>query len=366
MINPDQIIHLQGIAYTKASLMEKCRQMSCDASVSSWEKDLYLFLMEWMAPSPYMVVHTSGSTSQPKPIKIRKEHMEASARATIAFLDLKPGDSALLCLPVAFIAGKMMLVRAMIGKLKLVYANARELTSIPPHLQFAAMVPYQVSGLLESKEGRSQLNHIEKLILGGSFISGALEQQLQTLKTKVWHTYGMTETITHIAMRKLNGPDTTPWFRPLAGILVSRSPADTLTVHAPHIGIDQLETNDLVILHPKFGFKITGRLDNVVVSGGLKLFPEKIEAKLQGLGIPDFFIGALPDKHLGERLVLFIEDPDRELLGSVIDIWKYIEHKLTGYEIPREIVFIPQFTRTTSAKLNRRSSIKKYVQSTTK
>lgn len=366
MINPDHILHLQGIAYTKGSLMEKCQQITHDDSVSSWEKDLYLFLMDWMSPSPFVLVHTSGSTSLPKPVKIRKEHMEASARATIAFLDLKPGDSALLCLPVDFIAGKMMLVRAMLGQLKLLYTKAEAMPAIPPGIQFAAMLPYQVSRLLESKEGITQLNHIDKLILGGSFVPGALEQRLQILKTKIWHTYGMTETITHIALRKLNGPDATAWFRPLPGIQIILSEADTLTVHAPHIGIDYLKTNDLMIQHPDGTFKIMGRLDNVVVSGGLKLFPEKIEAQLQSLGLPNYFIGALPDERLGERLVLFVEDPDHELLGSVIDIWKRIEQKLTGYEIPREIVFIPQFILTSSGKLNRKSSIEAYVQSALK
>ena len=278
--------------------------------------------------------------------------MEASAKATLDFFGLKPGDKALLCLPEKYIAGKMMIVRSQIGKLDL---YCIEPSSVPmaelPEIDFAAMTPAQVSGLLESEKGIRFLNNIRQLILGGSLIPEKLEQQIQSLKTSVWHTYGMTETITHIALRKVNGKGASQWFKPMPGVEVLSTEDGCLQIDAQHLGVYSLKTNDLVELS-KDGFRILGRKDNVVISGGIKLYPEQIEKKLEGVINEKFFFTGISEDKFGEKLVLVIEQKN-ELKFNENKLWELIKNNLAGYEIPKEIVFVKEIKTTTIGKIIR-------------
>ena len=358
MSRQEQIFHIAGSSFSKLELESICLEKISVIGTPAWERDIWNFIREWISPSKTIRVQTSGSTGRPKTIEISKKHMVASAKATLDFLDLKKGDTALLCLPVKFIAGKMMVVRAFVGGLRLFFV---EPTSIPnltkfDDISFAAMVPLQVVGLLESDEGIKLINAIQKLLVGGSFLPPELNKKLKSVKSEVWQTYGMTETITHIALRRLNGEEASKWYKPIRGVEINIDSRQCLEIHAPYIGVDRLTTNDIAELK-KGKFRILGRVDHLVISGGIKLHPERIERKLTGLTSRRFFIAGKTDEKLGEKLVLCIED-DGNLNRQVYHLWNFVERKLTGYEIPKEIIFIPEFIRTENGKINRKLTIK--------
>ena len=287
--------------------------------------------------------------------------MIASAEATISFFNLKKKDKILLCLPMSFIAGKMMVVRALAGSLDLYFSEPSSKPEMgDEQIKFTAMVPLQVSKLL--KENMNALENIEKLIIGGAFISGPLFDQLQQIKTQAWQTYGMTETMTHIAVRKINGEKHQDTYQLLPGVSVKLDQRGCLVVNAKHLGVNELATNDLAEIEKNGTFQILGRVDDVIVSGGLKFNPVEIENKLSGILSNTFFIGSLNDHELGQKLVLFIEKGG-QLERKVFDIWGQLETRLDRLEIPKEIIFIDSFSRTSTGKTNRIGTIKEFKNS---
>jgi O-succinylbenzoic acid--CoA ligase len=359
MKNSGQIFHIAGNSFDKPGLISICLEKISVIGTPAWEREIWSFIHEWLSPSSYIEVQTSGSTGKPKTISLLKKHMEASAKATIDFLKLSANDSALLCLPVKYIAGKMMIVRALTGGINLFFTepSATPDLSALNQISFSAMVPLQVANLLQNNDGKTEINKIQKLLIGGSFLPDGLEDQLQNVKSECWQTYGMTETITHIALRKLNGTDAGDWYKPLPGLEIEVDTRGCLMINAPQIGVKQLHTNDLAGINERGEFKIIGRSDNVIVSGGVKLSPESIEKKLQGVIPGKFFIGSLPDKKLGEQLILLIEDTGK-VNRTVFHIWKSIEERLKDYEIPKEIFFLKKFTKTGNGKIMRSETLK--------
>ena len=209
------------------------------------------FLAQWNDASPCMEVKTSGSTGVPKHIYIEKERMRASARMTCDFLGLRQGDTALLCMPLDYIAGKMMVIRALERGLKLLSVEpsshplcSTNMESIgnPSCIDFAAMVPLQVWNTLQVPEEREAMCRIRHLIIGGGAISQALEQELRTLSINVWSSYGMTETLSHIALRRI----TEDCYTPLPGITLCQDQDGCLIIDAPHLCSEALYTNDIV------------------------------------------------------------------------------------------------------------------------
>lgn len=357
MNKPHTIYFIGGKAFSQESLMQFCHEKLTEKNKSEFEKELFTFILDWFSPSDVIKANTSGSTGKPKEIQLLKKHLMASAKTTISFFDLKQGDKVLLCLPMAFIAGKMMVVRSLVGGLDLYFTEPSSKPELPEScMQFSAMVPLQVSNLL--KENAESLLKIEKLIIGGSFISDVMAQQIKNLGTQVWQTYGMTETITHIAVRKLNGPDTSVAYKSLPGSSVSIKNG-RIVIHAPHLGISSLETNDLGEMCKNGAFKITGRADNVIVSGGLKFNPEEIENKLSEIISNAYFIGGLDDHEMGQKLVLFIEKGGH-IERQIFIIWNKLEERLERFEIPKEIIFLESFTRTASGKTDRHHTISKW------
>ena len=346
------LLRLNFSAFEPPWFLQYSYKLLGEARLWPWKKEVLYFLIDWLSEGERMQVTTSGSTGNPKRISLSKKHMEASAKATLDFFGLKIGDKALLCLPEKYIAGKMMIVRALVGKLDL---YCIEPTSSPmaelPEIDFAAMTPAQVSGLMETAEGLHFLNSIRQLILGGSFIPQKLEQQLQKLKTDVWHTYGMTETITHIALRKVNGAGASDYFSLLPGVEIKMAEDGCLQIDAPNIGVHQMKTNDLIEIS-ETRFRILGRKDNVVISGGVKLFPELIEKKLEACIDTRFFLTGIPDKKYGEKLVLVIEKRDKQKLNKN-QLWELIQARLTGFEIPKEIVFVNEIKLSRNGKIIR-------------
>lgn len=308
-----------------------------------FEKPVGDFLLDWFDSKPYIEMQTSGSTGTPKVIRVDKQAMVNSAMATGDFFDLRSGNRALQCLPVKYVAGKMMLIRAIILGLDLDYVapSSHPMKDLDDQkYDFVAMVPMQAQNSLK------ELQNVRKLIVGGAQISASLEKELMKLPTEVYETYGMTETITHIAAKRVGEKA----FTVLPHVTISYDDRNCLVIHAPHIiAEDAIVTNDLVELVNENQFVFLGRIDNVINSGGVKIMPEQVEQKLDGKIERRFFIASRNDKELGERVVLVVE-------GDSFDIDKSVFEVLDKYERPKEIVFVPKFKETENGKVLRKES----------
>ena len=323
-------------------------------SPAPWKEELMYFVIDWLSEAETLTAQTSGSTGTPKKISLSKKYMEVSARMTLDYFGLKAGNKVLLCLPMRYIAAKMMMIRAFVGKLDLYCVEPKlyPYSEWTPELDFAAMTPVQAEKLMETAEGISYLNRIKRLLLGGSGISKALEEKLQRLEVQVWHSYGMTETMSHIALRKVNGRDKSEFFTPLPGVELSLNNKKCLCVTAPHLGIFDLETHDEIELSGNGSFRVLGRTDNVISSGGVKLIPEKIEQKLSKWISAPFYVGKQDDDLLGECPVLFVESAQWPK-SQTEKLKQQMKLHLERFEIPKEIVFVKKFRRTVSGKIVR-------------
>ena len=291
---------------------------------------------------PYVEVKTSGSTGEPKRMRVEKCRMLNSARITCDFLGLKRGDTALLCLSTEYIAGKMMVVRALERGMKLVSIEPQGCPEWEGTVDLAAMVPLQVWNLLH--QCPSRLTHIRHLLIGGGAIDERLEEALQDLPNAVWSTYGMTETLSHIALRRLNGPTANSWYTPFDGVTLSQTEEGCLVIEAPAVHDGQLITNDMVELRSDGCFRILGRKDNVICSGGVKIQMEEVERLLRPhLPIP-YMITRAKDERLGETVVLLME-------GGCPDEAKAVcERVLPKYWQPRRIVSVASLPMTATGK----------------
>jgi O-succinylbenzoic acid--CoA ligase len=307
-----------------------------------FEKPVGDFLLDWFDSKPFIEMQTSGTTGAPKIISVSKQAMVESALATGDFFGLQPGNKALQCLPVKYVAGKMMLVRAMILGLDLEFVapSSHPLELLEMDFDFVAMVPLQAQNSL------TELKRVKKMIVGGAAVSKNLEKQLLKLPTQVFETYGMTETITHIAARKLGEKA----FTVLPGVTISYDDRNCLVIHAPRISDEVIVTNDIVELVNENQFIFIGRMDNVINSGGIKLIPEQIEEKLSQSMTHRFFIASKPDPELGEKVILVVE-------GETYDLGSDIYKDLDKYEKPKEVLFIPKFKETGSGKIMRKETL---------
>ena len=275
------------------------------------------FIAEWNNADDRVLVHTSGSTGQPKPMWASKRLMANSARMTCDFLHLQPGDTALLCLPVDYIAGKMVVVRAMVRQLQLVIKapQAHPLAGMHHAPTFAAMVPMQVTSSLNNADERQLLADIRQLIIGGGAIDETLEKELRDFPNNVWSTYGMTETLSHIALRKINGKDADQWYTPFDHVNIATDHRGCLTIHAPLVCDNSLTTNDMVEIHPDGRrFRIIGRVDNVINSGGVKIHIEQVEERLRNAVDVPFAITKRRDPLLGEMVVMLVQSTELDAL----------------------------------------------------
>ncbi len=316
------------------------------------------FLLEWLRPSKFIELTTSGSTGVAKKIKVRKEHMVNSAIATGKFFEMEAGCTALMCLPAKYIAGKMMLVRAMVlgWELDLVPPSSNPLDNLYKTYDFCAMTPFQLDNSI------SRLHLIKKLIVGGGAVSPNLQEMVQGLNTKVYETFGMTETVSHIAAKRLNGKKkkNSP-FKLMPNVHISVDNRDCLVIKAPSIAEDTLVTNDVVEIDTYKQFYWKGRLDNVVNSGGIKLYPEDIENRLSDVIDGRFFVIGMPDDALGEKLVLFVEADFSEELLSELQVKVQSVKELHKYEIPKKIYLIQKFEETPNGKIHRKNTLRSKI-----
>ena len=335
---------LNGVSFSNDSLKAYALEL---IKKNNFENAIGLFLQDWLSAAATLTVHTSGSTGIPKPITLQKEQMVNSALATGSFFNLKEGCTALLCLPASYIAGKMMLVRALILGLELDYVDpsSNPLEEINKQYKFSAMVPMQVFNCID------KLHLIDTLIIGGAAVSIDLKEKLKGRTTQLFETYGMTETITHIAVKEINAAT----FKALPNVALSLDKRNCLVIDAPQVSKEIISTNDVVELVSKGEFKWLGRFDNIINSGGIKLNPEQIETKLSDFITVPFFITSLPDSLLENKVVLLIEgeQTNEDLIFSLKSSTAF-----TSYEIPKEVYYIPEFTRTESGKIQRTKTLK--------
>jgi O-succinylbenzoic acid--CoA ligase len=335
-----QFVHpqftLNGFSFTQADLSRVAYAYSKEGD--EYEQQLGLFLLNWFDESDTLELTTSGTTGLPKKIVLPKQAMVESAKATGHFFQLGAGTSAFLCMSVQFIAGKMMLVRAMqLGwQLDAIQPQANPLQKVEKPYDFAAMVPLQVANSL------NKLSNINLLLIGGAPLPAVLRQQLLSLKINAFESYGMTETVTHIAVKSINES----YFNALPGVQFSSNKNDCLCVIAPRISTLPVETKDIVKLINETQFEFMGRADSVINSGGVKLFPELIEQKLESKIPQRYYIIGKPDATWGEKVVLVIEGNPYELPPSVFSA-------LGKFEKPKEVLFIPTFQETPTAKVIR-------------
>lgn len=305
-----------------------------------FEKPVGDFLLDWFDSKSYIEMQTSGSTGTPKIVKVGKQAMVNSALATADFFELKPSDTALLCLPVKYVAGKMMLIRAMVLgiNLEFVAPSSHPMKNIENDYDFVAMVPMQAQNSLK------ELHKVKKLIVGGAKINKSLENDLKKLKTtQVFETYGMTETITHIAAKRIGAEA----FTVLPNVTISYDDRKCLVIDAPKINDAVIITNDLVVILNENQFVFLGRIDNIINSGGIKIMPEQVEQKLDGKIDRRFFIASKEDTKLGEKVVLVVEGEPFEINNTIFEV-------LDKYERPKEIVFLSKFNETANGKVIRR------------
>ena len=332
------------------------------------------FLQEWNSPSETLLVHTSGSTGKPKPMWVEKQRMLNSAHITCDFLGLRPGDSALLCMSLDYIAGKMMVVRSIERKLRLfsVKPSGHPLSDesltkmVEMDFDFVAMVPMQVYNTLQVPQERERLSRIKHLIIGGGAIDDALAEELRSLPGAVWSTYGMTETLSHIALRRLNGEEASEWYQPFDSVGVSLNSDGCLVIDAPLVCSEPLVTNDIAEIKqqetsshssdassslktssPHVLFRIKGRNDNVICSGGIKIQIEEVENLLrQHLDAP-FLLAKKKDEKFGEIAVLVTESGDLEGVEAIC------RQVLPKYWVPRQYLHFDQLPMTETGKPKR-------------
>lgn len=319
-------------------------------SETDFEKKVIFFLKEWFSDSKTVKVQTSGSTGTPKVIEIEKEKMLNSAEMTCNFLGLKEGNSALICLPIEYISGKMMVVRAITRKLKLIISDPslKPLENLNENIDFCAMTPLQVENSLD------KIHFIKNLIIGGAAVSQSLKKKIAQIllpsnsPTQIYETYGMSETLSHIALKKTY-PTQDEYFSLFDGIEISTDERNCLKIFAPRLNSEILQTNDLVEIREGKQFKFLGRIDNVINSGGAKIFPEQLEALVKK-EIPNevVFLG-IKDDILGEKLILIIEGFESENFKSQISNLKFEK----SFHKPKEIIFIEKIPRTPNGKVNR-------------
>ncbi len=316
------------------------------------------FLLEWRSDSPYVEVKTSGSTGEPKRMMVEKRRMMNSAKITCDFLGLKKGDTALLCMSLDYIAGKMMVVRTMERNLNLISVEPsghpmEEIINKKykiKNIDFAAMVPMQVYNSLQVPDEKEMLMRIKNLIIGGGAIDDKMAEQLREFPNAVWSTYGMTETLSHIALRRLNGKEASEWYEPFPSVKVSLNEEGCLVIDAPEVCEETLVTNDIAEIDVSGRrFRILGRKDNVICSGGIKIQAEEVERTLKPYLDAPYMISKRPDPKFGEIVVLLTE-------GDISEAREICERILPKYQQPKDFVRVDKIPMTETGKPARKEA----------
>ncbi|RIJ42360.1 AMP-binding protein [Pontibacter oryzae] len=336
--------------------------------LNGYETKTLEFCRNWLNGLQAFPIQTSGSTGVPKTINLTRQQMEASARKTLKLLNITPGDCTFVCLNTEFVAGMMMLVRGFIGELEMIIVepigNPLQLVSSDTALDFASFVPMQLHTILEQTPERlEQLNKAKAILIGGAPVTPTQQRELQSISAPIYHTYGMTETASHIALRKLNNPGAAEYYEVLKNVEIGQDKRGCLTIKGDVTNNEQLVTNDLVELLTPTRFRWIGRADNTINTGGVKVQTEKVELAIAEAladweNSPRFFIAPQPDEVLGDRIILVVEgnplaQADEETLFT------RLRSLLKKFEVPKQVYYSKSFSETATGKLNRQGTLQK-------
>ena len=333
---------------------------------SDFEGRVLKFVQKWFETEAVFEASTSGSTGIPKMMKIPKESLMLSAEMTAKAVDLKPGMTALLAMDPKHIGGMMMIARALTLEMDLWVAepSSNPLNQIPENItiDFTAFVPLQMSKILE--EGAdNRLERIKVILVGGGPVSKKLESKITSLQTSIYQTYGMTETLSHIALKKLNGSEKSSFYRTLPGIKITQDDRGCLKISGAFLK-EEVVTNDIVEITNPDTFNWLGRYDNIINSGGIKLNPELIEPVIfdvlneNNFGDHRFFLAGIQDEEFGEKMILFVEG---DLKGMIEHLLQRLKQNLDTYQCPKSIVEIKEFAMTETGKIKRKEIIQKFL-----
>jgi len=323
------------------------------------------FCKQWTDGQENFTINTSGSTGKPKPIKISRIQMEASAKMTIGALSLQKNDNALVCLNTSYIAGKMMLVRGMVSHLNMYITepSSNPLVHVPNDLEidFMALVPLQLDAIFNgSKDEVDKLNKMKAVIVGGAPISRQLSEKIKQLRCPIYATYGMTETVSHIALKRLNGDNSNPFYHLLDRVKIGQDDRGCLTINSILTNHETILTNDVVNLINEKEFEWLGRADLVINSGGVKIHPEQTEDQIKDLLIDNQWITnliliGLPDEQLGEKVVLLLEGIQRSKF-NLESLRCLLSSTISTYSVPKEFYVMDEFIYTETGKVNRKQT----------
>jgi len=343
--------------------LDELKIPSTNSELTAFEKTTLAFCRAWLTGQQSFAIHTSGSTGTSKEIQLKRSALEASARMTLRALALKPGGNSLVCLDTAYIAGQMMLVRSLLHNMNIVAVEptANPLKNIDHPVDLVALVPHQLETILEQSPGK--LNSVRCALIGGAPVSSSLRKKISKSTCALYATYGMTETVSHIALQQLNGEDAKDYFEALENIHLRVDDRGCLCIQTPYLPAEII-TNDLVEMAGHNQFRWLGRIDNVINSGGIKITPEKIELVFENIfdsiEIKNrFFIAGVPHKKWGQQVVLFLEgDLSKTDENTII---KIATGRLRKYELPKKILRIEKFTETATAKIDRKNIVLPYL-----
>ena len=355
-------VWLNGVRHL---LEDYCKDIHRINRLPAFEKAVVSFIIDWRSGKDTFVLQSSGSTGEPKSINLHRDQMIASAESTLDYLNISSGGKALLCLDPRYIAGKMVIVRSLIGNLELhaYYPTANPLSEnkIEHSIDLASFVPYQMVDIIKNLHSFSKFQKIKNVIIGGAGLSQVLEKKLRLLNNKVYHSFGMTETVSHIALKQLSGIDQSQYFKVLSDIEIGIDSRGCLTVKGKITKGETIVTNDLVQIKSNNEFIWKGRFDHVINSGGIKININFLEIKIREILESmdyhnNFFIDHVPDEKLGERIVMIYESGYSEI--ELESLKKILKKQLTKFEMPKKIYIVEKFSFTDSGKVDRKLIIK--------
>ncbi len=327
-------------------------------TTETWLNDIWNFLLNWISEEETISLKTSGSTGEPKNIWVKKSTMIFSAQQTSEYFQFNKNEKWLFCLPAAFVGGQMILVRAILNNTEVFAVEPKiELKEVIGEYDFASMIPMQVEKYLPNKNKLK----IRRVLIGGASIPSSLEKSLRLDNdSDYFASYGMTETVSHIALRKVNGNVYSNFFTGFKNILLGTDDRGCLTVYHKNYSENVLITNDLVEFDAYGSFRVMGRVDNIINSGGLKISPEEIENKISEMLSQRLMVIGIPDEKTGEKPVLMIEGVELDR-GTLSLLKNYLTENLDKNKSPKEIIFVNQFEETTNGKLDRRKTKEIYL-----
>jgi o-succinylbenzoate---CoA ligase len=353
------IIHYKNKSFTIEECLMRSGEIHCN-----YFKNVATLIDAWMKGQKNFEIMTSGSTGKPKPIVFTREQCIKSAEQTIRAFGLIKGDNFLCCLDISYVAGFMMIIRALVAGANIYLTKAERnpflKTATNVKFDFAAFGPYQIQSIIEeTPENIVRLDDMKAIIIGGGAISASNKELFQQIQSPLYHTYGMTETLTHVALKRINGKKPESSFKALPGVSFSKDSRDCLVIKTP-ILYEEIETNDIVNLISDTEFEYLGRIDHVINSGGYKIHPQLVEQKIEALIIDlfqtgNYFIFAGDDVKFGKHVELMIEaEADQSKTNRLKEELKKLLHP---YEVPKSIHFCRKFIITRTGKVDRRRTV---------